>query len=164
MRIIGIDPGVTGAIAVIEHDRTILGIYDMPNSLPELAELINKFSADDRACIEQPFTNTQGDADKELAKLVRKLPLLANYNQIIGMLVSNRVPVQSVAPKTWQACFSVRGKSAGNDSINQCLKVYGEDITNKLLVGRKRMHGRSDALLIAEWKRLQILEQLKKVA
>lgn len=162
MRIIGIDPGATGAIAVIDLDAFILEIFDMPVSLREQAEIINKFNSDDRACIEKPFTNTTGDGDKELAKLVRKLPLLANYNQLIGMLVSNNVPVQSVAPRSWQAVFSVKGKSAGNDSIARSLKVFG-DISEQLIVGRKRMHGRSDALLIAEWKRLQILEQQKAV-
>lgn len=158
MRIIGIDPGATGAIAVIDINADIIEIFDMPVSLREQAEIISKFSSDDRACIEKPFTNTTGDGDKELAKLVRKLPLLANYNQLIGMLVANNVPVQSVVPRSWQAAFSVKGKAAGNDSIAQCLKVFG-DISEELIVGKKRMHGRSDALLIAEWKRLQLVEQ-----
>lgn len=163
MRIIGFDPGATGAIAVLDLDGTILDIYDMPSSKVAQAEIINTFNSNDRACIETPFTNTHGDVDKELAKLVRKLPLLANYNQLIGMLIANKVPVSEVNPRSWQAVFNVKGKSASNDSINQCLLVF-LGIEEKLFSGRKRLHGRSDALLIAEWKRLQIVEQVKRVA
>jgi hypothetical protein len=130
----------------------------MPVSVREQAEIIGKFNSEYRACIEQPFTNTTGDGEKELAKLVRKLPLLANYNQLIGMLVSNHVPMQSVSSRAWQATFSVKGKKGGNDSIEKSLLVFG-DISEKLIVGKKRMHGRSDALLIAEWKRLQLVKQ-----
>jgi hypothetical protein len=163
MQIIGIDPGATGAIAVLDINGTIQDIYDMPSSKVVQAEIISRFSSDDRACIETPYTNTHGDADKELAKLVRKLPLLENYNQLIGMLVANKVPVSEVNPRSWQAVFNVKGKTSTTDSINQCLLVF-PGIEDKLFSGRKRLHGRSDALLIAEWKRLQIVEQSKRVA
>ena len=163
MRIIGIDPGATGAIAVLDVSGAILNIYDMPTSKVMQAEIISRFSSDDRAIIETPFTNTHGDADKELAKLVRKLPLLSNYHQLIGMLIANKVPCSEVNPRSWQAVFNVKGKTSTSDSINQCLLVF-PGIEEKLFQGKKRLHGRSDALLIAEWKRLQIVEQSKRVA
>jgi hypothetical protein len=46
----------------------------------------------------------------------------------------------------------VVGKSRGNDSIGQCLKVYPDA---PLLEDGERKDGRSDALLIARWLWLQ---------
>ena len=158
-QIIGIDPGEKGAIAVlnvVEGTVCVDTIYDMPSKISELVAIIRGISANSHACIETPFTNTKGDADKELAKLIRKLPLLANYNRIIGMCAFHGIPIQSVAPRTWQATFAVSGKRNGYTSIAQCLKVFPE-CENLLIAEGHHYDGRSDALLIAKWKHLQIM-------
>ncbi len=158
-QIIGIDPGMKGAIAVlsvVEGAVCVDMVHDMPSKISELAAIIRGISTNSHACIESPFTNTKGDADKELAKLIRKLPLLANYNRIIGMCAFHGIPIQSVAPKTWQATFAVTGKRNGYTSIAQCLKVFPE-CENLLIVEGHHYDGRSDALLIAKWKHLQVL-------
>ena len=159
-QVIGIDPGEKGAIAVLNVGSGAVcvdAVHDMPSKLSVLAEIIRGISLNSAACIESPFTNTKGDADKELAKLIRKLPLLANYNRIIGMCAMCGIPVQSVAPRTWQATFAVSGKRNGYTSINQCLKVFPE-CSDLLIVEGHHYDGRSDALLIAKWKYLQMLE------
>lgn len=159
-QIIGIDPGEKGAIAVLNvvgGGVCVDTVYDMPSKISELAAIVRGLSPNSVACIESPFTNTKGDADKELAKLIRKLPLLANYNRIIGMCAMCGIPVQSVAPRTWQATFAVSGKRNGYTSLTQCLKVFPE-CGDLLIVEGHHYDGRSDALLIAKWKYLQLVE------
>lgn len=159
MNVVGIDPGREGAIALLGDGDVIVQCYDMPAKLSLLAEVIREVPKGAYACIECPFTNTKGDANKALAVLVRKLPLLANYNQIIGMLTVAGIPCQSVSPKVWQATFAVRGKGKGSgNTIEQCLKVFPESKEIVLANGRK-YDGRSDALLIAKWKSLQLTAQ-----
>ncbi len=158
-QIIGIDPGEKGAIAilnVVEGVVCVDAVYDMPSKISELAAIVRGISPNSHVCIESPFTNTKGDADKELAKLIRKLPLLANYNRIIGMCGACNIPIQSVAPRIWQATFAVSGKRNGYTSIAQCLKVFPE-CENLLIVEGHHYDGRSDALLIAKWKYLQLM-------
>jgi hypothetical protein len=158
-QIIGIDPGEKGAIAVLNVVEGVVcvdAVYDMPSKISELAAIVRGISANSHVCIESPFTNTKGDADKELAKLIRKLPLLANYNRIIGMCGACGIPIQSVAPRTWQATFAVSGKRNGYTSIAQCLKVFPE-CSDLLIAEGHHYDGRSDALLIAKWKHLQVM-------
>ena len=83
MNVVGIDPGREGAIALLDGD-TIVQCYDIPAKLSLLAEIIRGIPIGAYACIECPFTNTKGDANKALAVLVRKLPLLANYNHTLS--------------------------------------------------------------------------------
>jgi hypothetical protein len=157
-QVVGIDPGEKGAIAILcvaDGGVRVESIYDMPSKISALAEIIKGISANSHVCIESPYTNTKGDADKELAKLIRKLPLLANYNRIIGMCAVCGIPIQSVAPRTWQATFAVSGKRNGYTSIAQCLKVFPE-CSDILISEGHRYDGRSDALLIAKWKYLQL--------
>jgi hypothetical protein len=67
--------------------------------------------------------------------------------------------------KSWQSVFKVKGKQTGCDSIDICSNIFPDA---ELLIkssrakdGYVRKDGRSDALLIAEYLRRQMLLELK---
>lgn len=138
---LGIDPGKEGALAVLDDNGLIVSLEDMPRNLIETIKLIRAMPTISRAAIEQPFAG--GKMGKPSC-----MSFGMTVGELRGILGSLEIPFQMVKPQDWQRVYGVVGKSKGNDSINQCLKLYSDA---PLIEGAKRKDGRSDALLIARW-------------
>lgn len=151
MNYLGIDPGKSGAFALLDRQGKTIALHDMPPDLVQtvaLVELLLEHGAM-RAALEQPFV---GD---KMGK-----PSILSFGQCVGdlrgVLAAFKIPFTMVKPQVWQKPFGVTGKSRGADSIGQCLKLYP---TAPLIEGSKRFDGRSDALLIARWLWRQEIER-----
>lgn len=144
---LGIDPGKEGAIALLNPLGEPIFLKDMPINVNATADLIASLPAIHKAAIEEPFPG--GKMGKPSC-----MSFGMGIGELRGILAALHIPFVMVKPQDWQRVFSVTGKSRGNDSINQCLKVYPEPPL-PLIEGNKRMDGRSDALLIARWRWLQ---------
>lgn len=138
---LGIDPGKEGAIALLDGNGAIVSLFDMPSNLVATVNLIRSLPNISRAAIEQPFPG--GKMGKPSC-----MSFGMSIGELRGILAACGIPFVMVKPQDWQRVFNVTGKSRGNDSINQCFKLYPDA---PLLSGGKRFDGRSDALLIARW-------------
>lgn len=151
MNYLGIDPGKSGAFALLDHQGKAIALHDMPSNLVEnvsLVELLLEHGAM-RAAVEKPFVG------EKMGK-----PSILSFGMSIGdlrgVLAAFKIPFIMVKPQDWQKPFGITGKSRGSDSIGQCLKLYP---TAPLIVDGVRYDGRSDALLIARWLLRQELER-----
>ena len=149
---LGIDPGKQGAIALLNPQCECIALHDMPANIIETVKIIESLPSIERGFIEEPFPG--GTMGKPSC-----MSFGIGIGELRGILAAFKIPFLMVKPQMWQRVFSVTGKSRGNDSINQCLKVYPNPPLPLIEYNKKggpvRMDGRSDALLIARWGWLQ---------
>jgi hypothetical protein len=138
---LGIDPGKQGALALLDSEGGAVALHDMPGNLIETISLIRSFPSVGRAAIEEPFPGGKMSA-------ASCMTFGRSVGELRAILATLGIPFCMVKPQDWQRVYGVTGKSRGNDSIGQCLKLYPDA---PLLMGSKRKDGRSDALLIARW-------------
>lgn len=146
MNFIGIDPGKSGAIAVIREDDTIdTAVF----SEEAYKYLINKYKDDSFAVVEQVGFILKG------AKLSYNaiFNFGANFGFIQGLLYAHGIPYQTVRPHVWKKYFNL---SKDKDLSIQCAKRL---FPNANLYRTERCtiahDGIAEALLMAEYaKRL----------
>lgn len=141
-RIIGIDPGATGAIAWLSP---IVGlspvVTDMPANPRDVFEELAHREDGDLAIIEkaQPMPK-QG--------VVSTFTIGRNYGVVIGVLAALGIPYREVAPGTWK-------RAMGLDSDKEKSRSLARSLWPEAPLGRKKDHNRAEALLLAEWGRRQ---------
>jgi crossover junction endodeoxyribonuclease RuvC len=153
MRHIGIDPGLSGAIAVLTDDT--LQIHDMPVmtvdrngkakrqvSANELAELLNLYSGKDCHVYCERVSAMAGQGVTSVFSFGR------SFGMIEGILAALKMPVTFVAPATWVKGV---GRGPGKDaSRSRAMELFPE---YQHMFRRVKDDGRADAALIAHWGR-----------
>ena len=152
MRVIGIDPGLSGAIAVINGDDSLM-IFDMPTmtverngkakrqvSATELADLLYLYSGKDCHVYCERVGAMAGQGVTSVFSFGR------SFGMIEGILAALHMPVTYVAPATWvKAVHRGAGKDA---SRSRAMELFPD---NQADFKRVKDDGRSDAALIAYW-------------
>lgn len=191
MKIIGIDPGEQGAIAVLNSVGAIALLEDMPLtpdgkniSISRIRRLILDAVFDKSAIHKIPdegfiddvilyIENVQAMQFKDKATgevRSQSTASFGTYKEHVGYLLgfchAIGLRYRQVHSKQWQPVFGVRGKQVGYDSISACLKLFPNTplIEYGARGAEKRKNGRSDALLIAEYGRRQVLGEEGKAA
>jgi len=149
-RIIGIDVGLSGAIAMMQGE-TLTGIVDMPTvtltrngaakrqiSIPELVEIIKTFQPDEAYC-ERVFAMS-GQGVTSVFSFGRSL------GAIEGILGARLIKTTLVTPQIWQKAMGVSGGKDGARA--RAMEVFPWNVD---LFKRKKDDGRADAALIAAW-------------
>jgi crossover junction endodeoxyribonuclease RuvC len=149
-RIIGIDVGLSGAIAMMRGE-TLTGIVDMPTvtldrngkakrqiSIPELIEILNLFQPEE-AFIERVFARS-GQGVTSVFSFGRSL------GAIEGVIAARSIKTTLVIPQVWQKDMGVLGGKDGARARAMELFPYNVDYFK-----RKKDDGRADAALIACW-------------
>jgi crossover junction endodeoxyribonuclease RuvC len=153
MRHIGIDPGLSGAIAVITDDS--LQIHDMPVmtvdrngkakrqvSANELAELLNLYASKDCHVYVERVGAVSGQGVTSVFSFGR------SFGMIEGILAALKMPVTFVAPATWTRAI---GRSPGKDASRaRAMELFPN---YEYFFKRVKDDGRADAALIAHWGR-----------
>jgi len=143
--IIGFDPGITGAVAVLDLFDDV-SLHDLPQANGELdpaalARLLLQFSehSHPRAIIENVHSMPkQGVAST--FKFGRA------YGTLLGVLGALQIPTTRVSPHTWKRHFNLLGKPK-DASRALAQRLYPQLTTLNL----KKHHGRADALLLARF-------------
>ncbi len=153
--IVGIDPGLSGAVAVIEGDEVIL-LDDLPTVQFSTARIKRRLDGAALAQMLEPFA---GDVSMAIVEKVAARPGEApsgafsfGYTSgvIAGVLGALHIPVTTVQPAVWKKAL---GLSADKDlSRARALELFPA-VAAKLT--RQRDHDRAEALLLAEWGRRQ---------
>ena len=140
--IMGIDPGVTGAVALLRDDRQ--KVEDMPSNPRDLWELLTELRGG-------PYLEVS--AIVEQAQAMPKQGVSSTfktgygYGVIIGVLASLGIPYETVTPSVWKRAMGLQGKD--KDASRSLARCYWPDAP----LGRVKDHGRAEALLIAEYGR-----------
>lgn len=162
---IGIDPGLSGAIAVINND-SVIGIWDMPDGsgYPEpyatyklISTIVRYIDGDIHIAVEQTQTRPKQSA-------VASHRYGIGYGVLMGVAYSlNPKTMRTIYPKVWQyPLWSEWGGHATLDCEDTKLKTLQAmqrawpcaDVQVRLTTDNgKLIDGRSDALGIATWLR-----------
>lgn len=140
MTFAGIDPGpASGAVAVLNGDG--LRLANMPDTVSELVDLLAEIRTahpDLRAVVEK----TGGRPRQRGAMTFER-----HCGAVEGVLAALAIPVEMVAPGTWQRGMSVRGKG------HAALKLAAFERARQLFPAADITRRQADAVLLAEHAR-----------
>ena len=153
MRVIGIDPGLSGAIAILE-DNKVLQIFDMP----VMAEgKKDKRQLNSAQLVNIIKDNTQGSEEKAVVvEQVNAMPgqgvtSMFNFGQtfgaIKGICAALNLPIFFVRPAKWKKHFELINSSK-DSSRTKAIEMY-PSLSNQL--SKKKDVNKSDAILIARY-------------
>ena len=153
MRIIGIDPGLSGAIAVLE-EKKILGIFDMP-VMAEGKKNKRQLNSAQLVNIIKEYI----EKDIEITVVVEQVNAMPgqgvtsmfNFGQtfgaIKGVCAALNLPIFFVRPSKWKKHFELINSSK-DASRTKVIEMY-PSIANQLK--KKKDLNKSDAILIARY-------------
>ena len=148
MLILGIDPGATGAAALIGADSAVAHrVEDLDTDPAVVVERLDSILAG--ATIGKPHDfwaiveRAQAMPKQGLASTAK---YMTGYGVILGWLHARHIPHDTVHPATWKREMGLgKDKSAG--------LALARRLFPTMELGRKKDHGRAEALLLAEWAR-----------
>ncbi len=153
MKIIGIDPGITGALASIIDGR-LDEVIDMPvlDGRADGRQLYEMFSFWNatlnypiKAYIEQVHAMPTGT--------VANFSMGYNLATVITAAQAAAMSIVRVLPTKWKPTYNLGGKGRDPDAGRLLAREMYPDACEFL--NRKKDHGRSDAILIARYGYLQ---------
>ena len=156
MQIMGIDPGFSGALAVLDDDLNLEFVMDMPiimvGKKRELDE--SKLSTIFSRWRLRPMTiGIEKSQTMPNQGIVSSGRYMASYGFLRGLCMGNGLPYHLIRPQSWKkAMMPDMGKDKGA-SIQKVTQLYPE-----LRLTRVKDHGIADAILIARYLRLNILD------
>ena len=155
MYIMGIAPGFSGAIAVLDPDLKVDSVMDMP------IIKVGKKRELDEARLADLFKMWQGKSITVGLEKSQTMPnqgivssgrYMASYGFLRGLCVGNGIPYHLIQPQSWKkAMMPDMGKEKGA-SIQKVSQLHPE-----LTLTRVKDHGIADAVLIARYLRKNIL-------
>ena len=153
MKIIGIDPGLSGAIAVLENNK-VLNIFDMP-VMPEGKK--NKRQLNSAQLVSLIKANIKSDEDiAVIVEQVNAMPgqgvtSMFNFGQtfgaIKGVCAALELPIFFVRPSKWKKHFELinASKDASRTKVIEMYPTLSSELAKKKDVNK------SDAILIARF-------------
>ena len=153
MKIIGIDPGLSGAIAILE-DKKVLNIFDMPvmaegkknkrqlNSA-QLVNIIkeNTIKNEDIAVVVEQVNAMPGQGVTSMFNFGQ------TFGAIKGVCAALNLPIFFVRPSKWKKHFELINSSK-DASRTKVIEMY-PSLSNQL--AKKKDVNKSDAILIARY-------------
>ena len=153
MIIFGIDPGVSGAISVLE-DKKIVDIFDMPTMIDGKKNKKQVNGAQVTNIIKEKLTH-----NKEIIVAVEHVNAMPgqgvtsmfNFGQSFGVIKgvcsALSLPIYFIRPTKWKKHFNLI-KTNKDASRTKVIEIYPE-ISSKL--ARKKDSNKADAILIARY-------------
>ena len=153
MIIFGIDPGISGAISVLENKK-VIEVFDMPTMIAGKKNKKQVNGAQVTNIIKEKL-----DDEKEIAVVVEHVNAMPgqgvtsmfNFGQSFGVIKgvcsALSLPIHFVRPTKWKKHFNLI-KTNKDASRTKVIQVYPE-ISSKL--SRKKDANKADAILIARY-------------
>ena len=164
MKIIGIDPGLSGAIAFLE-DNKVLGIFDMPvmsegkKNKKQLnsAQLVNIFrenmnNEEETIVVVEQVNAMPGQGVTSMFNFGQ------TFGAIKGVCAALNLPIFFVRPSKWKKYFELLNSSK-DASRTKVIEMYPK-LSNQLT--KKKDVNKSDAILIAKFYSETRFEDNKK--
>lgn len=151
-RILGIDPGITGALALLDMDtRELIEVLDMPTitvkrgssakrevSAGILSNQIRRWKPD--GAVIEKVGAMPGQGPASMFAFGRSVGLLE------GVLACQHVPVRYITSMEWKRKVGIPTGAPKDESRAKVLQLLPQHAE---LFERKKDHGRADAVLIA---------------
>ena len=153
MIIFGIDPGISGAISVLENKK-VIEVFDMPTMIDGKKNKKQVNGAQVTNIIKERL-----DDEKEIAVVVEHVNAMPgqgvtsmfNFGQSFGVIKgicsALSLPIHFVRPTKWKKHFNLI-KTNKDASRTKVIQIYPE-ISSKL--SRKKDANKADAILIARY-------------
>lgn len=150
---IGIDPGISGAVAILDKSGGLIEVFDMPTVelkvgkatkrrvSPELLtqELRGKWEMIDAAVIEQVASSPQMGVSSAFS-------FGESFGIIKGVLAAMHIPVQTVPPAVWKRALKLNSSKDGSRA--KAIQLWPAQAGE---FKRAKDDGRAEAALIAYW-------------
>ena len=155
MIIFGIDPGVSGAISILE-DKKIIEVFDMPTMIDGKKNKKQVNGSQVTNIIKERLNN---DKEKEVVVVVEHVNAMPgqgvtsmfsfgqSFGIIKGICSALSLPIYFVRPTKWKKHFNLI-KTNKDASRTKVIEAYPE-ISSKL--SRKKDSNKADAILIARY-------------
>lgn len=139
---IGIDPGQTGAIAIIDGPHTVW-VYDFDDGMA--LSFLKTIKVDCKAVLEKVSSMPKQGVSSTFK-------FGTNFGQWIGRLEALGIPFDFVTPQKWKKAMfdSMAREDAKEMSRNRALRLFPQMAE---FLKRKKDHNRAEALLLAEYAR-----------
>lgn len=152
MAVIGIDPGLSGAIALLD-DGDGIDVFDMP--VLELARSGKKRREIDPTRLDDLIRSLRGNravleqaGSRPGQGVASSFAFGKGYGLVLGILVAHGIPYTVVHPTVWKKALHVpAGKDAARARASQLFPGSAQRWT------RAKDDGRAEAALIALWGR-----------
>lgn len=152
LKVIGIDPGKSGAIAMVEAGK-VLFVEDTPVITPKKG----KAQYDERAMFQLLESAVLDGAKKIILEKVSAMPgqgvtSMFSFGQgfglWLGMMAALSIPYELVTPQRWgkDMLADIPGDDRKARSVMAAKRMFPE-----LQFARKKDHGRAEAILLAAW-------------
>lgn len=151
MLILGIDPGLTGALALLDHTGRVVMSEDLPTiargssakvkreiNPAGLLHLLRIYSKDIKCAVVEQV------ASRPVQGVASVFSLGHSYGTITATLAVLGIPVHLVAPTTWK-------RHAGLSSDKEQARALATRLYPSIDLHRKADHNRAEALLIARY-------------
>lgn len=155
---LGIDIGLTGAVAAVDH-RGLGTVLDIPTVMePDgkridgraLLELLRRLAPPNEPCtvvFEDIRPRPMGNAGRHGNTMHSQGSLMRSRGIVEAVLDIARMKHQTVQPQTWKRHFNLL-KSEKGDSLHMARTLYPCAVRD---LARVKDHNRAEALLIAHW-------------
>jgi crossover junction endodeoxyribonuclease RuvC len=175
MLFVGIDPGLTGAVAALDSETLKIHFFDTPTvtvrsgkslkhtmDLPAAVRILEALNIYEKlhVAIEKvfpmpSFKRTKGDApnaefEPAAMGVTSAFNFGMNYGQWQGLCAALKLPYELIHPQTWKASMMRDMGKEKDASRVRCSQLFPNTAAD---LGRKKDHARADALLIAEYSR-----------
>lgn len=110
MILLGIDPGVQGALALLDKDENRVTVHDMPDTTDTLLSLVQSFPPVQIGMIEKPFY-------PKIIGIKNAAKIAEAYGRIKAVLFFCGVPMREVAPKDWKAALNLSDSKAASREL-----------------------------------------------
>lgn len=141
--ILGVDPGATGALALINHNHYLIGLWDMPVidgrvSGAQLDHIIGSFEID-HAWVEDVHAMPRQGVSSTFKFGVA-------FGVALGVIEARRIPLTRVTPGAWKrtaALLKAKDKGASRRRATELWPAHADAFA------RVKDDGRAEAALIA---------------
>ena len=137
MIILGIDPGVSGSLALFDKAEGRVTCHDMPDTTAGLQELVSGLPVVSFAVLEKPFY-PKVIGVKNVARIAEA------YGAIKTCLVWRGIPIREVRPAEWKAALNLSSNKAASREMAGL--IFPDDADQW---SRAKDDGRAEAALIA---------------
>lgn len=159
MILIGVDPGLTGAIGILGHQGEYLGVHDMPTMarMGPKAFVKNQVNG---AALEELLSTHLGHFSKNEVHVVIETPIafpgqhisttaaaFLTAGIIEGVVSARHYPHTLVAPKDWKAAIGLPARG----DLKATARARAVRLWPTAPLTRVKDHNRAEALLIARY-------------
>jgi crossover junction endodeoxyribonuclease RuvC len=163
----GVDPGLTGALCVLDSETKEVSFVDTPvvevrvgkkmkhqQDVYAIVRILRSICTGKDAMVVIEKVNAMpgagADGTRQSMGATSAFNFGLGYGEWLGILAALEIPHQQVHPATWKDAV-MQGCTKEKDSSRvKAMQLFPKTAKD---LARKKDHGRADALLIAEWAR-----------